>query len=344
MSQTVLPRSAFCFAFFVAVCVAGPPAGWAECGRTSLTDTSVKFVVSQQHFAVLTGGPVRAVIVDNAAVDNDILPGHRAGYSGIASLTHEQQPRNIFVPRYAGVNFEHIHDGVTDNLKEKFEPRKAPMRLRMIDEATVELYQPPTPHFQLESCGRYHLRVDGVIEYSFECIPKSRTFQRGFVGLFWASYIDQPRDKAIHFLGRRREAAGAPPSWIVGRTPQHGVNASHPPVNWPMDRVEIDTDFPLTLVNHPSPYEHTDDWYFGVCRGMAYAQIFERDAQVHFAQSPSGGGDGNSAWDFQWFIPNAETNQSYGFKMQLLYLPFTSKQAMAKKVQRLRGVKSGVPN
>jgi hypothetical protein len=57
-----------------------------------------------------------------------ILPGHRAGYHGVASLTHERQPRNLFVPAYSGLNVEHIHDGTTQPGDALFEPRRTSPR------------------------------------------------------------------------------------------------------------------------------------------------------------------------------------------------------------------------
>jgi hypothetical protein len=296
-------------------------------GVTSLTNPDVHFERSTAHFVVLTRGGVEAIIVDNEVVDVPQLPQHRAGYNGLASLRivseEPSDAKPLFVPHYGGLNLEHIHDGTTANLKEKFEPRTFPMQLRIIDQYTVEVYQPPTPNWQLESCGRYQLLEDGVIEYTFECIPRAPTFSRGFIGLFWANYIHQPEEKAIYFEALSANNPVDRPRWIESRSAQHGQDATHPPT-MPLFMPRIDEDFPCTLVNHLSPHVHMQSWYYGRQGSRAWVQMFRPRDGIWFAQSPSGGGEGNPAWDFQWFIPEYQVGQDYGFVMRAGLLPFQS--------------------
>lgn len=303
---------------------------------TSLTNDDVNYTVHDEHFAVLKRGDVTAVIVNNAAVDNDILPGHKAGYNGIALLRHSRREENLFVPTFAGLNYEHIHDGTLSVEREKFEPRVTPLELRIIDEHTVELYQPPSPNWKLESCGRYHLLADGVIEYTFECIPREKTFSQGYIGLFWASYIHEPEDKAINFIGQRHGTKERP-HWIKAITPQHGVDATHPPYVRMLDP-KIDPDFPLKLVNHPSKYVATEAWYYGISHGMAFVPMFRPRDQIWLAQSPTGGGANNPAWDFQWFIPNYKVGEAYGFVMRAAYLPTTVREEIVERTEERRKV------
>lgn len=303
-------------------------------GKTSLTNSSIKWSTPQEHYVTLKRGNLTAVIVDNEAIDVPALPRHRAGYSGVASLKHTKHAENLFVPGIAGLNFEHIHDGTAEGLVEKFEPRKFPMELRRIDEHTVELYQPPTGNWKLESCGRYALLPDGVIEYTFECIPRAVEYRYDYIGLFWASYIHQPDDKSIWFRGR---PAGSddPERWINGVTPSHGVDSTHRPAN--MQKLpRVDDDFPLTLVNHPSKYEYTQPWYYGVSHGMAFIQMFRDSDRIWMAQSPSGGGNGNPAWDFQWFIPSPKVGETYGFVMRAAYLPYENREQVEQQTRKLR--------
>jgi hypothetical protein len=301
---------------------------------TTLSDSSVRFRVPEKPYAVLRRGDVAAVVVDNRAVDDEILPGHRAGYSGLASLKHTKRAENLFVPSYAGLNFEHIHDGTLQDRKILFEPRNFPMELRAVDEQTVELYQKPTPHYGLESCLRYRMLEDGTIEMTLECIPRAKSFKHGYVGLFWASYIDRPESLDIHFKGHGADEPAAA-RWIRGVTPAHGTFSTHLATG---DRREFgrDDDFPLTLVFNLSKYRYAEPWYYGVSHGMALVLMFRPRDEIRLSQSPSCGGQGNPAWDFQYLIPDYEVGRRYQMVMRAAYVPFESAEQIAEATRRHR--------
>jgi hypothetical protein len=295
--------------------------------RTTLSDSAIQFTVAEKPYVVLRRGPIEAVIVDNRAVDDSVLRGHKAGYHGVASLRHERQSRNLFVPAYSGLNFEHIHDGTAQSGDILFEPRRVPMQLRVINENTVELHQPPTPHWGLESCARYELRDGGVLQLTFECIPRRATWTNNYLGLFWASYIDQPESLDIHFRSQSE--------WIRGVTPEHGRRATHRALNDERNFTHH-ADFPLSLVFNFSDHRYAEPWYFGECRDMAFAQIFRRLDKVRLTQSPSGGGRGNPAWDFQSFIENPKVGRRYQLVMRAIYVPQPDAGDSASMRERVR--------
>lgn len=295
--------------------------------KTSLDNPAMEFRIATKPYVVLARGEVRAVVVDNSAVNDQVLSGHRAGYSGLASLTHAQRRTNLFVSAYAGLNFEHIHDGTVRDRKVLFEPRNAPMQLRVIDEFTCELYQAPTPTWQLESCSRFELLEDGTVQLTFECIPRAETFSNGYLGLFWASYIQQPEMLDIHFRGH---ATDQDPSqdpncvrWIRGITPSHGSLSTHLASD-DLRTFQHDRDFPLTLVFNRSKYRYSEAWYYGISHGMALVLMFRPQDEIRFSQSPSGGGSGNPAWDFQYFVPGYRIDQRYQLVMRAMLTPFES--------------------
>src|SRR5213593_71378 len=140
-------------------------------------------------------GDLTAVIGDNEGYE-----GHRAGYNGVHRLTHRTNPKSLFT--VAGLNHEHIFDGdheLRGDSKVFFEPRNAPMTFAKISDSETELHQPPTPTFHLESWTRFKLVAPHYIDMTFRCKPHQHVFTNGYIGLFWATYIDNPENKSIYF-------------------------------------------------------------------------------------------------------------------------------------------------
>ena len=287
-----------------------------------------------ESYVVLQREGVRAVIVNNDPVNDSVLTGHQRGYSGVASLTRSDRP-NPFVPLYSGLNFEHILDGTKRSMDALFEPRRASMDIHRDGENAAVLHQPPTQNWGLESWIRYALVEDGAIEMTYECIPRAWSFRNKYVGVFFANYMHQPDSPDITFPGWKDDALGRDPQWIRGISPEHGKLATHRALR---DSVEYrhDPEFPLPLVFNYSRYRYSEPWYYGMSHGMAFVLIFREQDQVRFSQSPSGGGDGNPAWDFQWFIRKYEVGKRYGFIMRVVYVPFESQEQISKIVAKHR--------
>lgn len=307
-----------------------------ERGTTTLANPDIKFSRPEAPYVLLKRGGVEAVVVDNSAVDDGFLKGHRAGYSGLAVLRHARRQQNLFVPAYAGLNFEHILDGTAHSERKiQFEPRNHPMELRLINKHTAELCQTPTFHHGLESCQRYEIFRDGAIELTIELIARKPTFKNGYINLFWASYIHQPESLDIHFRGVAASDVAAPPVWIRGVTPAHGELSTHISTS-DTRRFPHDEPFPLTLVHSFSHKRFTEPWYFGVSHGMAFVQMFRPKDQVRITQSPSGGGQGNPAWDFQFYVPGYVPGRLYRFVMRAAYLPYQSHDQVEKATRKHR--------
>ena len=260
-------------------------------------------------------GDLTAVIGDNGTHGE-----HRAGYNGLWSLTHRTEPANLFVPAVAGLNLEHIfdgHHGDYDNCRKVFfEPRNAPMTFAKISDAEAELHQPPTPTFQLESWSRFKLVAPHYIDFSFKFKPTQHVFTHGYIGLFWACYINAPEDKSIYFRGGG--------NWQQLCSQQHNDEST---VRGRQDKIELKFSPQIgnALYKNLSPLRFDVPFYYGIFKQHNYIIMFDRSEGIRFTQSPSGGGGNpkeqttNPAWDFQYLLPRYEVLKEYAFRARVVY-------------------------
>lgn len=295
---------------------------------TTLSESRATTVVPEGR-AEVRWGKLTAQLVDNRVHG----PVHREGYNGVKDLSYDGAP-SPFVPAVSGLNLEHVNNGaIYADRKLQFEPRNHPMELRRLDATTYELYQAPLPNTGLESCTRFEFREPHDIDVTFECIPRLEKFPHGHLNVFWASYFEKPADPAINFLGRRKGESGE--SWIRAVSPAHGDQATHRGAG---DRREFahDDPFPLTLVYNESVYEFTRPFYYGRYGDLVWIVMFREEDGVRLAQSPSGGGTGNPAWDFQWFIDRPRVGQVYRLRMRAVYKPWVDQEDVLREFDRFR--------
>ena len=292
------------------------------------------------HTARIETRELGVVIADNDAY----TPTHGAGYNGVAELRLGGWDKpNLFVPSYAGLNLEHVFSGNPDTFAwDIFEPRRTPMRLRQLTKRRVELIQPRTEHWPLRSRLTYEVKGDAV-DLAYYGTPLSDAWrEHGYIGVFFASYIQAPDDMAIQFIGRSRPGRGdAAPRWIRHLPERHGIAASHRPAGSTWDP-SFGDGFKITLASGFSDFEYVYPFYFGLSGENAVIMMFETSregGEMRFAQSPSGGGKGNPAWDFVYFQRDYAISREFHFRVRTVYRKFTSLEDIVRTYERWSGNK-----
>ncbi|HEY0552595.1 MAG TPA: hypothetical protein VGF13_23550 [Verrucomicrobiae bacterium] len=292
-------------------------------GAEVQVDDVLLFEPAANHIARVERDKLRIVIVDNEA----FAPDHRAGYSGVAELVRSSDGRNVFVPPFAGLNFEHIFSGDAESFGwNVFEPRRAPMRLAQPSPTRVELRQEGTEHWPLRSRLTYSMESE-AIDFTYCGTPLADAWKKhGYIGLFFASYINKPEDMSLQFIGRSRPDRGdAKARWIKYVPSKHGVAANHRSAQSTWEP-PLDDGFNIDLVKGASDFEFLYPFYVGRVGERMFVMMFERSAggEVRFAQSPSGGGNGIPAWDFFWLQRDYAVGREFCFRTRAVYRRFTN--------------------
>ena len=287
-----------------------------------------------EDFAIFESPGFRAVIGNNAA-----RGAHRERYNGIYEIAATGEDASPFVPSYAGWNLEHYFDArpMPEDSATFFEPREAPMTFRRIDDISCELHQPETPYWGVESWTRFAVRVPHTVDFEFACVPHKDL--RGFLGMFWASYINAPENKAMYFL--REGSSLDAPQWIQLAAHEHNRDSTVLPAN-DAGNIAFDAGGRPTLYNSLSPLRYAEPFFYGRWRDMVLIYIFDKDANIRLAHSPSGGGktedgtDTNPAWDFQWIIPGAKVGERYDVGGRFVFKAWAGREDVIAEVRRYR--------
>lgn len=316
--------------------------GWIVCLlATALLRVSVTGATNDPsaiHVLRFDNSKLRVVIADNAAHP----PVHGAGYNGVADLSLAAAGQsNLFVPYYAGLNLEHILSGDAASYGwHIFEPRQAPLELRRMGRYRAEMQQERTEHWPLRSRLVFEVKEDAV-DLTYFGTPLDDVWQKhGYIGVFFASYIQAPEDLAIQFIGRSRPGLGdATPRWIRHVPPKHGVSASHRPAGSTWDPT-FDEGFKITLASGFSEFEYVYPFYFGRSGENVLVMMFEKPkegGEMRFAQSPSGGGTGNPAWDFVYFRRDYAIGKEFRFRVRAVYRKYTNEEDIVRLYERWSG-------
>lgn len=280
----------------------------------------------------LQAGDLAAVVGDNSA-DGE----HRPGYNGVWSLRHAASPRSLFVPAVAGLNLEHIVTGEhLDDATTFFEPRNSPMSLTRLGDTEAELHQPPTPTFHVESWTRFRLAAPHYLDMDVRFRTHQDVFPRGYVALFWASYIHAPLDKSMYFLGGLDDQREF---WTQFCTQWHNDQST---VRHRDDHLEM--TFPAggrdALFKNLSRLRFDQPFFYGYFDELVWLVMFDRSEGIRLTHSPSGGGANadlattNPAWDFQFLVPRPETMKEYGFRVRTVLRPRCSRDVIRAEFAR----------
>ena len=207
------------------------------------------------------------------------------------------------------------------------------MEFRKISATEAELHQPPTPTFHLESWTRFTLVAPHYVDMHFRFRPTQHAFTYGYIGLFWASYINAPLDRSIYF-----RSGGM---WQQLCTQRHNDEST---VRHRDDKFELrfSKGYPECLYRNFSPLRFEEPFYYGFFQGNIYILMFDRTEGIRFTHSPSGGGTNkeqqatNPAWDFQYILPKYEVKKEYAFRARLAYRPRCSRAEVVREFESWR--------
>ena len=329
-SNVALRRAACTAAWIVAPLWAAPPSPAAE---------PMWQVVEN---AEIDHGQLRVLFRDNSRSPQVL--------SGAAALLHrEAAPRfDAFDPdspgASAGLNFEHVISGHR-SANNKFTPRHGPYRLERNGGAPqVRLVRDAADSpWNLSSTLTYTLVAPAYVDVDFRCQAHDASHfgPRGYAVLFFANYMNDMEQVALHFLGTTDDSSQQ--RWIAADAPpghaDYNGGGTYRHVAAPTLQYDDDHDFTLNLWSYDSP-RFTLPFYYGrAANGMVLIMMFDRahtardeirfslfKFKLHEFPRP--------ALDWQYVIHRVDEARQYGFRARLVWKKFVSAEDCLHEYER----------
>jgi hypothetical protein len=261
--------------------------------------------------------------------------------SGVDSLFHRQTPDfDAFDPNgqgsSAGLNFEHIICG-HKNPNNAFTPRSGKFSLIALpdDKSVMLVRKQEDDPWAVSSTLKYMVRKPHYIDVDFRCIPHAKSLfgKQGYAILFFANYMNDVDDVALHFRGV--EGPGQQEKWIAADAPKghadwNGGGTYRSIAAAPLE-YDRDHNFKLNSWSYDWPC-FTKPFYYGrAAKGMVLMLMFNKmhtdEDEIRFSlfkfklpRRP------RPAWDFQYVIRKIEEGKEYGFKARLVWKRFVSQE------------------
>ena len=285
--------------------------------------------------------------------DNSGLGIHRAGYNGVASLIPKRSPNNIFVPTYAGMNYETINlTGLTPYVEKtgmKFEPRREPMHIEHADDERVVLVQPETSHAHVSARITFSVEEPCYLHQKIELTAHQRFHPGGescSLSSLWASYMHMPPNGNIYM--KTELAQNDLQGWYALTKEDHSSRDlfAQPVPDSPdftvADHLKQATDGGRLEERAPDLSETLDrglPFYYGLCHDLMFLMMFKQPDQFRLAYSPCGGGKEpawSPAWDYVLRMENVEVETPYTWDLCLCVKPFESRTEIMEMVRAYR--------
>lgn len=244
------------------------------------------------------------------------------GYNGLARLQYEGSC-NPFVPSAAGHNCEFFFD----RSDASFEPRWADKERCLAQPSSLTSLSDTSARLTIDPGQRWGVQVESLfelvaphyidIEHSFTPTDGAKLSDQ-VLGVFWASYIQVPRQSAFYF----RTPGGR---WTnIYEALDHEDPGVIAPESGPVGNRLTRQAVGRKLLYGIAETRYSQPFYCGKVHGMLLSLMFRPadDVEIRFAFNSHGGGPGAPAWDFQAVIADPQPGKRYSFETRTVYKPF----------------------